>query len=73
LQDKVFVYLLADSNKVIGKPLTIAGRSGNVYLVSAGLKAGDEIVLQGIDRLHDGQVIKPKLVKPDSAVRTAKL
>ena len=73
LQDKVFVYAMTDSNKVVGKPLSIAGRSGNFYLVSGGLKAGDQIVLQGIDRLHDGQVIKPKPVKPDSVLRTASL
>jgi len=63
LQDKVLVYALTDSNKVVGKPLAIAGESGNYYLVSGGLKAGDQIVLQGIDRLHDGLVIKPKAVK----------
>ncbi|TQM52056.1 membrane fusion protein (multidrug efflux system) [Arcticibacter tournemirensis] len=73
LQDKVFVYALADSNKVIGKPLTIEGTSGNFYLVSKGLKAGDKIVYQGIDRLRDGMVISPKNTSIDSLFKSASL
>ncbi|MCJ8209557.1 efflux RND transporter periplasmic adaptor subunit [Mucilaginibacter sp. RS28] len=73
LQDKVFVYALADSNKVYGKPLTIAGTAGKFYLVSGGLKPGDKIVYQGIDRLHDGVIIKPKAMSEDSLLKTAAL
>jgi len=73
LQDKVFVYALTDSNKVVGKPLTVTGTSGNFYLVSGGIKAGDKIVYQGIDRLHDGVIIKPKEMPADSAKKTAAL
>ncbi len=73
LQDKVFVYALADSNKVLGKPLTIEGTSGNFYLVSKGLKAGDKIVYQGIDRLRDGMVINPKSMSADSLFKAASL
>ncbi|RYE17573.1 MAG: efflux RND transporter periplasmic adaptor subunit, partial [Sphingobacteriales bacterium] len=72
VQDKVFVYALADSNKVIGTPLTITGTSGRFYMVSKGIKAGDKIVYQGIDRLRDGMVIKPKLISADS-LQTASL
>lgn len=72
LQDKVFVYAVGDSNKVVGKPLTIAGTSGNYYLVTGGVKAGDKIVYQGIDRLRDGVIIKPKPVA-DTVLKTASL
>ncbi|PTR01634.1 membrane fusion protein (multidrug efflux system) [Mucilaginibacter yixingensis] len=73
LQDKVFAYALTDSNKVVGKPLTVVGTSGHFYLVSGGLKAGEKIVYQGIDRLRDGVIIKPKLMNADSVMRTASL
>ncbi|MFB9844943.1 efflux RND transporter periplasmic adaptor subunit [Mucilaginibacter ginsenosidivorans] len=73
LQDKVFVYALTDSNKVVGKPVTVTGTSGNFYLVSGGIKAGDKIVYQGIDRLHDGVIIKPKTMPADSLFKTAAL
>ncbi|WP_276090095.1 efflux RND transporter periplasmic adaptor subunit [Pedobacter sp. JY14-1] len=60
MQDKVFVYALTDSNKVKKLPVQIAGKSGQNYLVREGLKRGDQIVLSGLDRLQEGQVIKPE-------------
>jgi membrane fusion protein (multidrug efflux system) len=66
LQDKVFVFALTDSNKVISKPVTIAGRSGAYYLVDKGVAAGDKIVFSGLDRLRDGMVIAPQLLSADS-------
>ncbi|MEJ2881191.1 efflux RND transporter periplasmic adaptor subunit [Pedobacter sp. GR22-6] len=60
MQDKIFVFALADSNKVKKLPITILGKSGTNYLIKDGLKTGDQIVLSGIDRLQEGQVIKPE-------------
>ena len=41
-------------------PITIIGKSGDNYLVKDGVKAGDQIVLSGIDHLQEGQVITPE-------------
>ncbi|TSD63301.1 efflux RND transporter periplasmic adaptor subunit [Inquilinus sp. KBS0705] len=60
MQDKVFVFALADSNKVKKVPIGIVGKSGTNYLVNDGLKAGDQIVLSGIDHLQEGTVIAPQ-------------
>ena len=68
LQDKVFVFALADSNKVKRLPITIEGKTGNNYLVKDGVKAGDQIVLSGIDHLQEGEVIAPQ----KSAAKVAK-
>lgn len=65
-QDRVFVYALADSNKVVSKPLEISGKSGNFYLVTKGIQPGERIVREGLDRLRDGDVINPRLVATDS-------
>jgi len=60
MQDKVFVFAVADSNKVKKVTITIIGKSGSNYLVKDGVKAGDQIVLSGMDRLQEGTVIKPE-------------
>jgi membrane fusion protein (multidrug efflux system) len=60
MQDKVFVFAVADSNKVKKQPITIIGKSGSNYLVKDGIKAGDEVVLSGIDHLQEGTVIHPE-------------
>ena len=60
MQDKIFVFALADSNKVKKVSIVVAGKSGNNYLVKNGVKVGDRIVLSGLDNLKEGQVIKPE-------------
>lgn len=71
MQDKIFVWAVADSNKVKKLPITIEGRSGNNYLVKDGIKAGDRIVLSGIDKLQEGAVIQPQPVAADKVVAVA--
>ena len=60
VQDKVFVFAVADSNKVKKTAITVVGKSGNDYLIKDGLKVGDQIVLSGFDHLQDGAVIHPE-------------
>ncbi len=69
LQDKVFVFLLGDSNKVRSVPVNIGGRSGNYYLIDRGIKPGDRIVYSGVDRLRDGAVIQPQPMSLDSLLK----
>jgi membrane fusion protein (multidrug efflux system) len=59
MQDKIFVFTVADSNKVRKIPIVISGKSGPNYLVKDGIKAGDKIVLSGLDRIIEGEIINP--------------
>jgi membrane fusion protein (multidrug efflux system) len=68
LQDKVFVFLLSDSNKVNSTAVHISGRTGNYYLIDQGLKAGDRIVFV-INKLSDGTVIQPVPMSLDSLLK----
>jgi membrane fusion protein (multidrug efflux system) len=64
LQDKVFVFLLGNGNKVKKQVISVTGKSGNNYIVGSGLKQGDRIVIAGIEKLPDGTVIKPVIGAP---------
>jgi membrane fusion protein (multidrug efflux system) len=59
MQDKIFVYAVDKDNKVNKVAVEIDGKSGSNYLIKDGLKSGDQIVLSGLDRLQDGQLIQP--------------
>lgn len=59
MQDKVFVFAVGDSDKVKKQAITIVGKTGDNYLVKDGVKPGDQIVLSGIDKLQEGEVIQP--------------
>jgi len=69
LQDKIFVYAVGDSNKVASKPITVAGTSGNYYLVQSGVNQGEKIVYTGLERLRDGAVIQPQPMSMDSLLK----
>lgn len=73
LQDRVFVFAVTDSNKVVSKPITISGKSGGYYLVDKGIAAGDRIVYQGLDRLRDGMFITPEPFSTDSLLKSKPL
>lgn len=70
LQDKIFVFVLGDSNKVKSTSVQINGRSGNYYLVDKGIKTGDKIVFSGVDKLTDGATINPVPMSLDSLLKT---
>src|SRR5579863_3383678 len=69
LQDKMFVFVLGDSNKVVNTSVQVAGRSGNYYLVDKGIKSGDKIVFSGVDKLSDGAKIIPEPMSLDSLLK----
>lgn len=58
LQDKTFVYVLGDSNRVRQTPIEVRGSSGPSFLVE-GLRPGQRIVTNGLSQLQDGQRITP--------------
>ncbi|WP_134150290.1 efflux RND transporter periplasmic adaptor subunit [Flavobacterium sp. 270] len=60
MQDKVFVFTVGKDNKVTKMPITVIGKAGTNYLIKDGVQAGDQIVLSGIDKLQEGQVIQPE-------------
>lgn len=78
LQGKVFVFTVADSNKIVTRPLTVSGRTTNYYFVADGVKAGDKIVLASqatllIGGLRDGMVIAPQMIPTDSLLKKTPL
>ncbi|MES1159455.1 MAG: efflux RND transporter periplasmic adaptor subunit [Bacteroidota bacterium] len=66
LQDKRFVYLLIDSNRVISTSIiSTPTNDGKFLVVTSGLRRGDRILLNGLN-LKDSTVVIPKLVNADS-------
>jgi membrane fusion protein, multidrug efflux system len=68
LQDKIFVFLLNDSNKVNSVSVHVSGKAGNYYLIDQGLKAGDRIVY-GVETVNDGTAIQPQNMSMDSLLK----
>ncbi|MDE5650108.1 MAG: efflux RND transporter periplasmic adaptor subunit, partial [Duncaniella sp.] len=67
LQDRRFVYVVNDSNKVVSTPITVDPlNDGKTFVVTSGLNSGDRIAIEGVGtKLKDGMVINP--VAPQQA------
>ncbi|MDB5030073.1 MAG: hypothetical protein JWP71_794 [Mucilaginibacter sp.] len=69
IQGKIFVYVVGASNKVKSQELVISANTGQFYVISRGLKAGQQIVVDGIASLREDLQIKPKVLNADSVYR----
>ena len=59
IQDKKFVYVLNDDSTVKSTEITVSSiDNGKDYMVLSGLKAGDRIVVEGVNTLKDGMKIQ---------------
>lgn len=68
IQNKYFVFVLADGNKVAMTPIEVGGHDGNNYILNGGLSNGAKIAINRIDVLNDGMVVKPIMIPADSVL-----
>lgn len=68
LQDRRFVYVVNDSNKVVSTPITVeANNDGKNFVVNTGLQSGQRIAIEGVGtKLQDGMTINPVAPKTDA-------
>ncbi len=59
LQGKSFVWVIGADNKASQRPLTVGQAFDGSLLVLEGLKAGERVVVEGIQKLRDGAEVKP--------------
>ena len=68
LQDRRFVYVVNDSNKVVSTPIVVeANNDGKNFVVTSGLQPGQRIAIEGVGtKLSDGMAINPVAPKTES-------
>ena len=69
IQDKKFVYVLQPDSTLKHTEIQISNlNDGKNYIVTGGLKEGDQIVVEGVQTLQDGQKISPITVAQKEAM-----
>lgn len=63
LQGSYQVAVVGNDNKVSIRPVKVADRVGNLWIVTEGLKAGERVVVEGVMKLRDGAPVNPVLPK----------
>lgn len=71
IQDKKFVYVLNKDNTIAPREIKVLIQNdGNYYVVTEGLKAGERIVVEGVNQLKAGAKINP--ITPEQSVANRK-
>lgn len=56
---KRFVTVIGEDNKAEMRPVKLGARVGDLWLVQDGLKGGETIVVEGVQKARPGQPVKP--------------
>jgi RND family efflux transporter MFP subunit len=59
LQGKNFVWIIGQDNKATQRPVKVGGQIGSDLEILEGLKAGDRIVVEGLQKVREGAEVKP--------------
>ena len=60
IQGNVYAYVVDSLSQAISTKITVTpSTSGQAYIVTEGLKANDEVIIEGINTLSSGKKIKP--------------
>jgi membrane fusion protein, multidrug efflux system len=59
LQGKNFMWLVGPDNKTTQRPVQVGSSVGQDLLITDGLKPGDRIVVEGLQKVRDGGPVKP--------------
>lgn len=62
IQDQVYVFVLDQNNVIRSKNIKIKHRLPHLFIVEKGLTTSDKIVFEGIQKVKDGDKIKPRLL-----------
>ena len=63
VQGNFSVLALDDSNKVHTQTIQVGGTYRDYFIVTEGLKNGEQVVYEGLQKVRDGAVVSPELVE----------
>ncbi|MEJ8589678.1 efflux RND transporter periplasmic adaptor subunit [Riemerella anatipestifer] len=73
IQDQKYVFVVDKNGKVESKNIKVTYSLPDIYVVSSGLSAGDKILLEGVQKVRDNDVVKTQFQNPKEILKTLKL
>ncbi|QHO71282.1 efflux transporter periplasmic adaptor subunit [Bradyrhizobium sp. CCBAU 051011] len=65
-QDKKFVMVVSNDNRAVYRGITLGGSVDGLRVVTGGLKSGDRIVVNGLQRVRPGALLKTEIAQMGS-------
>jgi membrane fusion protein, multidrug efflux system len=72
LQDLYSVAVVGADNKASFRNVKVGPREGSLWVIEEGLKPGDRVVVEGLQRLREGAIVAPKTTPAEGAVGETK-
>jgi RND family efflux transporter MFP subunit len=69
LQGGYQVAVVEDENKVSIRPVKVGDRVGSQWIIAEGLKRGERVVAEGVQKVRPGMQVKPKLFAAETKGR----
>ncbi len=66
-QSVKYVYVIGAEGTAERRSVTLGKQEGNMRVIKAGLKAGEQIIYKGLQRVRPGQKVEATLAKPEEA------
>jgi len=66
-----FVYVVGIGDTVTAHDVKTGSWSGSLWLIDSGLVAGDRVVVDGVQKVAPGRVVKPVLIVDSAAKKTS--
>lgn len=73
IQDKKYVFVIDKNNKVSSKEITITGEIPDLYVVNSGLTENDKILVDGVQKVKEGDKIKFTYIAPQKVINNLRL
>jgi membrane fusion protein (multidrug efflux system) len=68
LQGTYSVAVVGSDNKVSLRPVQASDRIGSLWVIDSGLKPGEKIIIEGLQKVRDGATVNPTVVQiPENA------
>jgi membrane fusion protein (multidrug efflux system) len=73
IQDKKYVFVIDAKNKVSSREITITGEVPDLYVVRSGVDVNDKILLEGVQKVKENDIIKYSLLAPQKVIKNLRL
>lgn len=73
LQDRTYVFVLDAQDRVHARQVTVAGRLPDLYVLGGGVAVTDRILLEGVQKVKDGDAVRIDLRPAREVLRTLRL
>jgi membrane fusion protein (multidrug efflux system) len=73
VQDKKYVFVVDARGYVHARPVKVAFEKQDVFVISGGLSQSDKFLIDGVDKVNDGDRISSRFVSPATALQSVQL